>query len=69
MSEPQDIAAFWSSKPMTYGRQHGAAEYESGTQELGSRAFFEAADRDHVAIGLQQGFAAQLHGDLPFFCR
>ena len=45
MSDPQDIAAWWSSKPMTYGRQHGAAEYEGGTQELGSRAFFEEADR------------------------
>src|SRR5690242_13316069 len=34
-------------------------------RKLFLHALLEAADRDHVAIGLQQFFAAQLHGTLP----
>src|SRR5271165_2600701 len=38
-------------------------------RELFLHALLEAADRDHVAIGLQQFFAAQLHGTLPTISR
>src|SRR6516162_4606087 len=34
-------------------------------RELFLHALFEAADRDHVTIGLQQFLAVQLHGTLP----
>lgn len=45
MKEQPTVAEWWSAKPMTYGGTHGAAEYESGAVALGSREFFENADR------------------------
>lgn len=60
MSEADEIAKWWGSRPMTYGRVHGGTDYRDGTVEIGSREFFEAADRQFYA------WNAPLHDSRPF---
>ncbi|HXQ52116.1 MAG TPA: class I SAM-dependent methyltransferase [Stellaceae bacterium] len=60
MSERELITDWWSSRPMTYGRTHGATDYAGGEAELGSREFFERADRQLYA------WNAPLHRRRPF---
>jgi SAM-dependent methyltransferase len=49
MDEKREIAEWWSKNPMTYGLDHGATRYETDGRvvdaSLGSREFFENADR------------------------
>lgn len=45
MTEQPKVADWWSSRPMTYGAVHGETGYSDGTVQLGSREFFERADR------------------------
>jgi ubiquinone/menaquinone biosynthesis C-methylase UbiE len=49
MSEREAISEFWSARPMTYGRTHGATDYAQGDAAFGSREFFENADRQLYA--------------------
>ncbi len=60
MSEANEIARWWSSRPMTYGRVHGGTDYKEGSVELGSREFFDAADRQLY------DWNAPLHDARPF---
>jgi len=60
VSEIDEIARWWSSRPMTYGRVHGGTEYRDGAVAIGSREFFEAADRQFYA------WNAPLHDARPF---
>ena len=59
------IRDWWAGAPMTYGDQHGSTEYvcPDGTVErveLGSRRFFEIADKRFY------GWNTPLHGSRPF---
>ena len=41
-----EIADWWATNPMTYGDDHGTAEYaQHGKVELGSKEFFQEVDR------------------------
>jgi ubiquinone/menaquinone biosynthesis C-methylase UbiE len=60
MTDPDSIAGWWSSRPMTYGRTHGATDYRDGSAEFGSREFFEQADRQF------NQWNAPLHDHRPF---
>lgn len=60
MKDAKKIADWWSAHPMTYARTHGEVEYEDGRAELGSREFFEQADRRLLQ------WNAPLHGRRPF---
>jgi 2-polyprenyl-3-methyl-5-hydroxy-6-metoxy-1,4-benzoquinol methylase len=60
MNEVDEIARWWSSRPMTYGRVHGGTDYKDGIAEIGSREFFEAADRQFYA------WNTPLHETRPF---
>jgi SAM-dependent methyltransferase len=49
MEEKREISDWWSKNPMTYGIDHGTTKYETQGHaletSLGSREFFENADR------------------------
>jgi SAM-dependent methyltransferase len=60
MSTLQQIGAWWSRHPMTYGSDHGQAVYEDGAYTVGSPEFFGRLDQE-----LYQ-WNAPLHTDVPF---
>jgi len=60
MSERDAVAQWWSAQPMTYGRTHGATDFHDGQAAIGSREFFERADRQFYA------WNAPLHDGRPF---
>lgn len=60
MSDPTNVADWWSARPMTYGETHGATDYAEGMVERGSREFFEQADRRFY------NWNAPLHDHRPF---
>ena len=60
MNEKQRIADWWSAHPMTYAKTHGEVEYGDGQAELGSREFFDLADRRLLQ------WNAPLHDHRPF---
>ncbi len=60
MSDVRSVEEWWAAHPMTYGAVHGQAVFDETEFELGSPAFFAAADR-----GLFE-WNAPLHGARPF---
>ena len=50
VKDKEAIAAWWAEHPQTYGTDHGGTTFEEAdglrTLELGSREFFERADRE-----------------------
>jgi SAM-dependent methyltransferase len=60
VNDREIIEDWWSSRPMTYGRTHGATDHAGGETEFGSREFFAGADRQFYA------WNAPLHDRRPF---
>src|SRR5579862_87542 len=54
------VEDWWSAQPMTYGSVHGTTDYADGATQLGSREFFEQADRRFYS------WNTPLHDHRPF---
>lgn len=60
MTERQRIQQWWAENPMTYGTEHGKADYVEGGREFGSPEFFDRLDREFYS------WNKPLHGERPF---
>lgn len=45
ITENTDVQAWWAENPMSYGLTHGLTDYEDASYALGTRAFFDQADK------------------------
>ena len=55
-----EIQKWWAENPMTYGDDHGKAQFSGKKIDIGSREFFEKLDSEFYT------WNQPLHGDRPF---
>lgn len=62
MTDKQSIQDWWAQNPMTYGSEHGSADYDGSHYEIGSKEFFDRVDQEFYS------WNTPLHRDRPFDC-
>jgi ubiquinone/menaquinone biosynthesis C-methylase UbiE len=60
MDDKKPIQDWWADNPMTYGSEHGRADYDDRHYEIGSREFFDRLDQEFYS------WNTPLHQDRPF---
>jgi SAM-dependent methyltransferase len=60
MTHKQQVEAWWTDNPMTYGDVHGADAFQGRTLRSESREYFETLDQQFY------GWNTPLHDDRPF---
>jgi len=60
MIDKKPIQDWWAENPMTYGAEHGRADYDGHRYEVGSREFFDRLDEEFYS------WNTPLHGSRPF---